>query len=180
MISLLISPGTTSKILRSPCFRIANLQHSAIRYNPLFVPRRHLPQKARCYSDARKPDSESKVHNDSQKSNEDSKVLSYLNELEKESESPLSQFEKDAARFRRQTGMPDPPPPHSERIIDTVPEAEVNAHHHHHGPTYRSELYKEDPTFEQPRFEEEVGKPRIWGQIGASLKSTMGREFMLT
>ncbi|KAL5536889.1 hypothetical protein ACEPAF_712 [Sanghuangporus sanghuang] len=112
---------------------------------------------------------------DSATSNSASESPSFLSELAKEEQDT---FAADAARFRAQTGM-------SSRGL-----GRGHGHDHHsrldaktHGqglgtsegsssssragpqPRFREEILKEDPTFEQPKFEEGIGRPGIWKQI---------------
>ena len=98
----------------------------------------------------------------------DSLLPTYVQELEKEEDAQYkTQFERDAARFRRQTRRSEPIP--SDVVIEDIPETEAKTNM---GPSYRSELFKEDPSLVQPKYENEVGQPTIWMQIGVRFLAT--------
>ena len=117
---------------------------------------------------------------------------SFLSELAKEER---GSFAEDAARFRAQTGMAPVRglrghtyghERHS-RISSRdhgqgIPSSESSSESPNHGPTprFREEMLKEDPTFEQPKFEEGIGRPGIWKQIAVGIPPQLGIRIVLT
>ncbi|KAL5531686.1 hypothetical protein ACEPAG_4563 [Sanghuangporus baumii] len=113
---------------------------------------------------------------DSATSNPASESPSFLSELAKEEQDT---FAADAARFRAQTGMS--PLRGFGRGHGHDRHSRLGARTHGQGlgtsegsssstrtgpqPRFREEVLKEDPTFEQPKFEEGIGRPGIWKQI---------------
>ncbi|KAL5513208.1 hypothetical protein ACEPAH_3606 [Sanghuangporus vaninii] len=93
---------------------------------------------------------------DSAASNSASEPPSFLSELAKEEQDT---FAADAARFRAQTGARA-----HEQGLGTSEDSSSSSRAGPQ-PRFREEILKEDPTFEQPKFEEGIGRPGIWKQI---------------
>lgn len=136
--------------------------HERINQARLFslTVRRLLPRNT--HSDARKPaNPKPDPVSESQPREASKDVPSFLDELEKEE----ARFERDAAAFRTQTGKASKPTSKPRPKLDAHATLDASPDSSRPPPSFRAAVLKEDPTFDQPRFEDSVGRPGVWKQV---------------